>query len=326
MQTSVTSSTALTSSDTPFHIAFCIDNRFFMPMGATIASIIANNPEQYFVFHVLTFEISDDNQQRLKQFDNNSHVKTQVHLIDLNDFSQFSHYVKGSPYSLSIFVRLVIADVLKEITDKVLYLDADILCVGQLDEMIALDVKNTIAAVSPDIQGIQARQIKALNLKHPLYFNAGMMLINIGKWIDHNMTTKTLSILADKSLQLSFNDQDALNMALDGHDLFISSRWNFLYGLFPKVMENRTEMELKPDTVFIHFAGGLKPWSNWLPHNSVNLFRQYHSLSPWGNVPLDKYPRGTKEIRMYSRILLKQKKYLSGIKWFFIYLYKHGAR
>jgi UDP-glucose:(glucosyl)LPS alpha-1,3-glucosyltransferase len=147
-----------------FHIAFCVDNNYFRAMGGTIASIVANNPGQHFTFHVLAFEVSEEHQRRLKQLESMYRVKTELHLLNLADFTQFSHFLGHSHYSLSIFTRLVIPTVLAGVTDRVLYLDADILCFNRVDELVDMDISQDIAVVVPDAPVTLQRRVAALGL------------------------------------------------------------------------------------------------------------------------------------------------------------------
>ncbi|HCN89087.1 MAG TPA: UDP-glucose--(glucosyl) LPS alpha 1,3-glucosyltransferase WaaO, partial [Oxalobacteraceae bacterium] len=130
---------------TRFHIAFCVDNRYFRSMGATITSLIEHNRDVHFVFHVFAFAVSDDHRRRLLQLEDRFDVSTQVHIIDSAVFRKFAHFTQSSYYSPSIFSRLLIPSVLQGTTDKVLYLDADILCVGGIAELIDMDISDTIA-------------------------------------------------------------------------------------------------------------------------------------------------------------------------------------
>ena len=309
------------ASDKPaFHIAFCVDNNYFRAMGATIASIIANNPGVAFVFHVLTLEVSEQHRNRLQQLEQMYPVKTQLHLLDLASFEQFSHFLGHSHYSLSIFTRLVIPSILQDQTDRVLYLDADILCVGKLDEMINMDISNDIAVVVPDAPVTTQRRVAALGLQHAEYFNGGVLFINIAKWQASNITEQTLDTLLNSKKHLRFNDQDALNIVLNGRARYISPRFNYLYDLIHDLNLNKTAMRPVGKAVFIHFAGAVKPWTDWSGHDARMLFRKYHALSPWSDLPLDQEPRNTKELRMYSRFLFRQGKPLQSFKWYLKYL------
>ena len=289
-------------------------------MGATIASIIFNNPAQQFVFHVLAFALSDDHKARLQQLEVMYPVRVQLHLLALDAFAQFSHFLRHSHYSLSIFTRLVIPTVLRGQTDRVLYLDADILCVGVLDELIALDIADDIAVVVPDAPLTLQRRVAALELAHAEYFNGGVLLINIEQWIAHDITRQTLDALMNSKKELRFNDQDALNIVLNGRVRYVSPRWNYLYDLIHDLNRNATAMRPVGRAVLIHFAGAVKPWTDWSNHDARLLFRKYHALSPWADMPLDQLPENSKEMRMHSRFLFRQRQPLESLKWFLRYL------
>ncbi|MDB5775774.1 MAG: UDP-glucose--(glucosyl) alpha 1,3-glucosyltransferase WaaO [Herbaspirillum sp.] len=309
-----------------FHIAFCVDNHYFRAMAATIASIIANNPGQHFTFHVLAFEVSDSHRERLQRFESMYQVSTELHLLDLASFAQFSHFLGHSHYSLSIFTRLMIPSVLQGRTDRVLYLDADILCVGKLDEMIAMDIADDIAVVVPDAPVTTQRRVEALKLPHAEYFNSGVILINLQKWNDNEITAQVLDTLLNSQQHLRFADQDALNIVLNGRARYISPRWNYLYDLIHDLNVNKTALRPVGKAVFIHFAGAVKPWTDWSGHDARHLFRKYLLLSPWADVPLDQEPKNTKELRMHSRFLFRQGKPLQSLKWYLRYLRKRTAK
>lgn len=309
-----------------FHVAFCVDNNYCRAMGATIASIIANNPGQHFTFHVMTFGLSDDHTARLKRLEQMYPVSTRLHVLEPASFAQFSGYLGSSHYSLSIFSRLVIPAMLNGQAERVLYLDADILCVGKLDEMIALDIGHDIAAVVPDAPVTTRRRVAALDLPHAEYFNSGVMLMNVAQWIDEDITAQTLDTLLHSKKELRFPDQDALNIVLNGRARYLSPRWNYLYDLIHDLDLNRTAMRPVGTAVFIHFAGAVKPWTDWSGHDARLLFRRYHALSPWSDLPLDQEPNNTKEMRMHSRFLFRQRKPLQSLAWFIRYLRKRRAR
>src|SRR5450830_869526 len=302
-----------------FHIAFCVDNNYFRAMGGTIASIIANNPEQHFTFHVLAFEVSEDHQRRLKQLE-------QMHLVDMSIFSQFSHLLGHTHYSLAIFTRLMIPAVLQGQTDRVLYLDADILCFSSLDEMVDMDISADIAVVVPDAPVTRQRRIAALGLKHDEYFNSGVLFINIEKWIAADITQQTLNALLNSKGDMRFSDQDALNIVFNGRARYISPRWNYLYDLIHDLNVSKFAMRPIGKAVFVHFAGSVKPWTEWSGHDARELFRKYLLLSPWADIPLDMLPRNTKEMRMHSRFMFRQGRPLESLKWYIRYLRKRRAK
>lgn len=309
-----------------FHIAFCVDNHYCRAMAGTIASIIANNPEQHFTFHVLAFEISEDHQRRLKQLEEMYRVRTELHLLDLASFKQFSHFLGHSHYSLSIFTRLLIPTVLRGQTDRVLYMDADILCFNKVDDMVDMDISDDIAVVVPDAPVTLQRRVAALGLKHNAYFNSGICLINIEKWLAEDITAKVLDCLLNSKTDMRFPDQDALNIVLDGRARYISPKWNYLYDLIHDLNVNKFALKPVGKAIFVHFAGSVKPWAAWSRHEACTLFRRYLDISPWADMPLDSEPRNTKELRMHSRFMYRQGRPLESLKWYIRYLRKRSAK
>jgi lipopolysaccharide biosynthesis glycosyltransferase len=309
-----------------FHIAFCVDNHYFRSMGATITSVISNNPGVHFVFHVLAFAVSDDDRRRLARLESKFDVSTQVHITDPAVFRQFAHFTQSSYYSPSIFNRLLIPAVLQGITDRVLYLDADILCVGSIDELIRMDISDTIAIVVPDAEATTARRTVALGLKNPRYFNSGVMYMNVDRWMANKISERTIESILRDGENYRFPDQDALNAVLDGRTKFIDKKWNYLYGLIGDLDADRRKLNIVGDAVFIHFAGAVKPWNSWSGHDSRDLFLKYHAMSPWSDMPLDEEPQNYKEMRMFSRFLFKRRRFVDSAAWYFRYLSKKISR
>jgi len=308
------------ASDPSFHIAFCVDNHYFRSMGATIMSIVDNNPGQRFTFHVFAFVVSDQHRERLQQLATLPGVDTELHIIDPAIFEKFTDFLKFSYYSLSIFLRLIIPSTLQGRTPKVLYLDADILCVGPLSDLIEIDISADIALVVPDAPGTTLRRCAALQLKHPRYFNSGVMLINVESWISNRITEEAMQALLTLGKKLRFSDQDALNIALDGRARFIEGKWNYIYDLIHDLDRNITRMRALDNAVLIHFAGAVKPWTDWSGHASRDLFVRYHARSPWADMGLDAAPRNSREMRMLSRFLWKRGQLLCSARWFVRYL------
>lgn len=303
-----------------FHIAFCVDNHYFRAMGATILSIIANNPGVHLTIHVLSFSVSDEHRARLLKLETEHPVKTHIHIVAADRFNQFSHFIASTYYSPAIFTRLAIPEILKDYTDKVLYLDADILCVGKIDKLMAMPIEATVAYVVPDADVTTYRRATALKLKELKYFNSGVLYINIKKWLELEITEATIHAMLTGGDDFRFPDQDALNIALADHATYIAIRWNYLYGLIGELENDRRTMKDVGNAVFLHFAGAVKPWADWSLHDSRKIFAKYHGMSPWADMPLDQQPQNYKEMRMNSRFLWKRRQYLDSISWFWKYL------
>jgi lipopolysaccharide biosynthesis glycosyltransferase len=303
-----------------FHIALGVDENYIRMMAVTITSILENNRDIPIVFHVFTFSVSDHQRDKLRQLETKYGTTIQFHVIDPEVFRDFSTFPRFSQYSAAIFTRLLIPGALKGIASEVLYLDADILCVGSIAELRSMDLSGTIVAVvSDDGATTGKRQIAALKLKHQRYFNSGVLYIQVDNWIADNITQDAMRVILTSDKKLAFPDQDALNLVLDGRAQFIDEKWNFRYNLEVMIKKGDTRMDAAGRGVFLHFTGRVKPWLGWTLHESKALFIHYQSLSPWAGTPLD-MPKNFKERHIYSRFLFKQGRLAEGFAWYLKYL------
>lgn len=322
MQRPLTFPQAAAERGAPFHIAFGIDAPYFRYMAVTITSVIENNPDVPFVFHVFTFSVTDEQRGKMQALEAKYRTTIRIHVIDPEAFKGFSTFSGFSQYSNAIFARLLIPGALQGIARKVLYLDADILCVGSIADLRDMDLKDGIVAVVSDHAGTTVkRQVAALDLRHGRYFNSGVLYMHVDHWIANGITEQVMRTILESDRKLDFPDQDALNIVLDGRATFIDEKWNFRYNLEAVLKEGATRMGPPGEGVFLHFTGRVKPWHDWSLHEARTLFAQYQSLSPWAGTPLDA-PKNYKEMRMFARFLMKQGRVAEGAAWYLRYLSK----
>ncbi|MEO8839022.1 MAG: glycosyltransferase [Herbaspirillum sp.] len=305
---------------TPFHIAFGVDAHYFRAMGVAMISIIENNRDENLVFHLFASLVSDDDQKKLHCIEADHGVAIVVHIIDPSAFDEYVKFPSFSQYSAAIFTRLLIPNALRGVADKVLYLDSDILCIGGITELMAMDISDSIVAVVHD-NGVETvrRQCESLNLQDGRYFNSGVLLINIDNWISSDITRNTMRTLLLSSQKFIFPDQDALNVVLDGKAKFIAEKWNFQYNLNSFLNAGSFSVDGMGDAVFVHFTGRVKPWHDWSLHEARTLFVKYQLLSPWAGMPLDA-PKNHKEMRLFSQFLAVQGHKIRAALWFAKYL------
>ncbi|KAF3999960.1 glycosyltransferase family 8 protein [Glaciimonas immobilis] len=295
-----------------FHVAFGVDANYFLGMGVAIVSVLENNRSQSFVFHIFTASIMDDHSAQLREIEKKYRTVILVKLIDPTIFDEFADFTSISQYSAAIFMRLLIAGSLKGIADRVLYLDADIVCQGDLTELMSIELGDNIAAVVGDVGSIAEMQVAKLGLTGGRYFNSGMLYIDVNRWCAENIWHKAVQAILSSDKSFLFPDQDALNKVMDGRVKFIDAKFNWLYDLFA---ETASKNNPPPNAVFIHFVGRLKPWHSWCCNSAKDIFLKYQALSPWANAPLYG-PKNYKEIRMFAQGLLRTGNRMQGILWY----------
>ncbi|WP_378950858.1 glycosyltransferase family 8 protein [Pelosinus sp. sgz500959] len=293
------------------HIAFGVDANFVRPMGVTITSLLMNNQNENIIFHIFVNSIHEIDISRLEELV--KIYKTTIHLYHI-DKRAFDQLPTTWQYSHATYNRFLLAKVLYGIADRVLYLDADIVCVGNIRELMDIKMGDSVIAVvqeenTPFIQN----QIEKLKLRNGKYFNAGVLCIDINKWQENDVSNQAMKLLVENYGVFNLLDQDALNVILDGKVKFVSSKWDFMCNLEKKIKE------IPSDTVLIHYTSREKPWHRWCIHPLATTFTHYAKESLWRDVPLDSQPRSYKEMKMLGRALFHEKDFLGSLYWYFKY-------
>lgn len=161
----------------------------------------------------------------------------------------------------------------------------------------------------------------ALNLENHIYFNSGMLLINIQEWNKYNISNKLIEILSTTSYDFKFPDQDALNLILTQKIAYLPKKFNYFNGFYPWHKDSITNKEI----ILLHFTSSPKPWDlGWEVSSMSNdynrdLYKTYENQTPWKNAsPV--YPKHYRRLRIYSQDLYHHGYYLSSIKYYILYL------
>lgn len=292
------------------HIAFGIDANFAIGMGVCMTSIILNNPSEKINFHVFTDGISQEDIERLKRVAKYENVKIMIYYIDKNVFKTLPTTMA---WSYAIYYRFIMANVLYGSVDKVLYLDADILCIGSLKEFIEMDMGHCIILGICDFFDNFKTRMQELSIKNGKYFNSGVMYIDVNKWYKEKISESAMKLLIENPQKYKSFDQDVLNVLLDGKTQYVDKKWDYIYNM---VSMNHN---LPENTVLIHYTED-KPWQRWTEHHfMVKRYYEYIKKSPWSDVPLAE-PVHYKEKRKMAKSYKKRGMYLESLKCYCNYL------
>lgn len=296
-----------------FHIVFGIDDDFVRPLGVLMTSILENNKDENIIFHIISKKIKKDNEKIVQEFAINNNIIINIYVIDENIFKNLpkTEYISHATYN-----RFLIPNILKDITDKVLYLDADIICLNSIKLLKNFNIDDNIVGVIEEANKyVEKQQIKELELISNKYFNAGVMYINIKEWIKNNINDKILNLLKSKK-KFMFNDQDILNIVLENKCIYMDKIYNYEFDVRHK--HNRYVYNIPSDVVFLHYVGKFKPWQKWCMHPVKNFFEKYANISLWKNVPLDE-PKTYKQMKHMGKSYAIYNKKLKSIYWYLKY-------
>lgn len=263
--------------DSYFHIAFCVNDNYVQYICVTIKSILVNNPNLILWFHILTDGISKKSEKKLFSLLDSSNLqnKISIHVIDDHDLDG----VKVGFWTKYTWYRIFLPQILKNI-NRILYLDADTLVLGNLKPLLEINLTNiSFAAVTEDyFEG----HLKPLNID-PLkpYYCAGVMLMNLEYWRNNFILEKILEFAYRNNKILEFPDQDCINVVCQNSSIHLPIK----YGITPthitrNTLHDKYKEEIKEgliSPIIIHYLGWHEqPWFGTCSHYANNLWHLYN--------------------------------------------------
>ena len=280
-------------------IVFTCDDAYFKYANVVITSIIYNqNRNCRYEINVLSEFISNENMMLArKQLE--SHLNFTINFVILKDFDS-SKFFLNSYMSISTYYRFYIPQLFSRY-DRILYLDSDLIVDADISDFASLDFDDKLAICCPS-PFIRNKVLKGddekfslnyfthvLKMPDPLqYFNAGVMLYNVKKMNEIDITTKLFEALEDIK-EPFLQDQDILNSVLsnNGGVKLISSKYNMTRTfvitdkrLFLERLKEIFRISKKNNWFFIyHYVGKDKPWMT--KRSDGLLFVKYAKMSPF---------------------------------------------
>lgn len=276
----------------------------YLPFVAVVAqSIAATSPRVPVNLHVLHNGVDVEAARAIGAF-RPGNVRILLRTID-NPFARFGTFNGLAPASL---IRLAMADLLPEL-DRAIYLDTDLMLLGDIRELAATDLMGLPAAGAPGIMAILAARSNVVTAfgERPdfsfrdhmqtviglqpsewlSYVNAGVMVLNLAALRRERFAMQAAELMSRRNTEMPFRDQDAINMILKGRIAPVSLAWNANAQLFqPRSIRFALEEDLvhirdaAAGPKCIHYAGGLKPWLRSRPLARVGLWWHFARSTP----------------------------------------------
>jgi lipopolysaccharide biosynthesis glycosyltransferase len=302
------------------NIAFCSDNNYLKYVAIAIQSIYFNNLNNNIKFHVFLYDVLQEDMDKL----NRMHSDINVYSIPKVFLDKYDNEHSIKHLNRSMYIRLLVPRLLQDRVDKLIYLDADILCFKDISVINNINIDNVVCAASIDSLNKENvnKNIQRLNLSTTSYFNSGFLYINVKKWNDFHTEEKVNNILLEHKQHLCYPDQDALNIVLQKNVLIIEPDWNYLFTWIAYKDQNKfleTENELP---YFVHFTGARKPWYQEHLGAAQAWYVFYKHFTPWKSHPLENYKNKMRitDYRIYAKRYLKKGHIFEAIKYAFLYI------
>ncbi|MDM7953678.1 MAG: glycosyltransferase family 8 protein [Cyanobium sp. CZS 25K] len=280
-------------------IACTIDNNYILHCAVMLKSLRLSNPAKTISVYILHGDIDSKERARLAAY--LGEFLPAVSFIQLDEemlagFPVFGHI------TLATYFRLLLPAALPHAVEKVLYLDSDLIVVDSLRDLWESALEgNSIAAVEDHNQELDRNRLGLA--EGSLVFNAGAMLIDLGRWRRDNILATGLDFARTHPERIKHWDQDVLNSLLEARWRPLDWRWNALPHLWlhqeyadADTPLGRHAEAARASPAVIHFAGSgvAKPWHHRCRHPWRQRYLEIRRQTPWAGLPLEgEAPPGT---------------------------------
>lgn len=191
--------------------------------------------------------------------------------------------------------------------DKVLLLEGDTIVVDSLNEFYNIDITDYYIAATDDLQSKHCKEKVGINASSP-YFNSGVMLMNLKKMREDDITSKITEIIKRGNAKFLYEVQDEMNVLLEGNVKIIHPKFNCITTIFlfdyngmlryrePSSKCTKKEFEeAKRSPVVVHFTKNQiiqsRPWIEECSHPYNNYYLQLKKETVLADEPLWKSDR-----------------------------------
>ena len=195
--------------------------------------------------------ISAEQVEFLNKVVKSKNPENKVTKIDVTNLyeQEFMKCANESAYCTPYTLLRLLADLVPEIQEKLLYLDIDIMVGGDLSKLYNIDITDYEYAAVKEKYGCW--------LIRPDYINAGMLLLNMKKIKETKLLEKARHLI--KTKKMLFADQDAI------------FRSTTKKKILPRIYNEQSKFN-KKDTIICHFCKRLM----FLPYPHTENYKQWH--------------------------------------------------
>lgn len=286
------------------NIVYSSDDNYARHLAASMASLMDNNREEPEIrIWILNVGLSDTHIRNLTQVTHR--FGREIHVVDLHDLREKMPQKDLSigGFTIEMYTRLFIADVLPETEHRAMYIDGDTAVLGSIHDMYYSDFQGcwTAAVVDQPNFGLAvSRQDAELGPDGP-YFASGMFVLDLDAWRRENVLAQFMQYLQERDKPMLFPDQCILNHVQHGHIRILPFRCHVItpaYFLTYRQMckkwgepfySKKEFVQGKRHPLIVHYAV-FRPWKRWCLHPMKKYYRRYLKQTPYKDVPLEKEP------------------------------------
>lgn len=235
-------------------IFFSTDDNYIPYLDVAITSLIDNASKDYsYKIIVLNTGLRSENVSLVKR------NECPGFSIDFIDISKRIKNIKARfkniyHFSIVTYYRLFIASLFPQF-DKIVYLDCDLIVLGDIAELYNTELGENIIGAAPEqfVQNtaeFRAYAENALGVDPDRYVNAGVLVINLEAFRNNDIEGKFIKLITEYDFDLLDPDQAYLNYLCKDRIYTLQNGWN----------KEPMPLECQGEKNIVHYALYKKPW------------------------------------------------------------------
>lgn len=256
--------------ETYVNVVFATDEEYLPITAVALTSVVANfaDSRRLRAFMLVDKPIPSDDARRFRELSQRYSFDLHEVIVSASDFAAV-RTTRG--ISSATYFRLCMHLALPENVEKVVYLDSDMIILGNIAELFDTDLSDgTLFAGAEDYNSVAHRK----SYKTPaesVNLNAGVLVCNIKSMREMNFLGVVSDYIERNQYLIFHGDQQILNHLFNGRMKYVHIRWNMHGQLFERewVGSNMSRRALmatediaagRNDPGVVHYNGGMKPW------------------------------------------------------------------
>ena len=235
-------------------IFFSTDDHYIPFLDVAIASLIENASKAFdYRLMVLHTGISSENAELVMR---NQCPGFSIEFIDISKRLESikSRFKNVYHFSIVTYYRLFIASLFPQY-DKVIYLDCDLVVLGDISELYRVELGENILGAAPEQFVQNTKEFRqyaetALGVDPDGYVNAGVLLMNLKAFRENGIEDRFVQLISEYDFDLLDPDQAYLNYLCLDKIHVLPNGWN--KEPMPLALEGKKNI--------VHYALYKKPW------------------------------------------------------------------
>lgn len=235
-------------------VFFSTDDNYIPYLDVAVSSLIANASKSYrYRIIILNTGLRPENIEKVKRNEQPGFV---IEFVDISKSIEHiqSHFKDVYHFSVVTYYRLFIASLFPQY-DKILYLDCDLVVLGNIAELYHTDLGDNILCAAPEQFVQNTAEFRdyarvALGVDPDGYVNAGVLLINLKAFREHDIEGQFMRLITEYDFDLLDPDQAYLNYLCRNKIHMLPNGWN----------KEPMDLPCEGSKNIVHYALYKKPW------------------------------------------------------------------